>query len=186
MKQKELEFKAKREKSTSGNCSLSLQSCQDNLIQLINGEEKQEEMTFLENNTSSNSNKDIFLVETIDNEIESIRNALEKNFETNFNKNEWIKQIYEHEFQNTCETRRSEFQKAFQDHNKDELIKAFSQKNISSQSRASLKVNQSSRSRGVLLPRSKSLVNYSKYKREISPDDNIRLEGRKNNPNCFN
>lgn len=176
MKQKELEFKLKREKSTSGNSSLS--SSQDNLIQLVNGREKQE-MKFEENNTSSISNKDILLVETIDNEIKSIRNALEKNFEANLYKNKWIKKVYEDEFQNTCETRRSEFQKTFQesDHIKDELMKAFNQKNIPNQSRASLKVNQSSRSRGVLLPRSKSLVNYSKYKRVVTPDHN-RLEGK--------
>lgn len=164
MRQKEQEYKEIREKSSSGNSSLSLQSDQDDLINLVNNQDGGRKLR-KEKRESIDTNKIEPSIETINNELELIRNSLKRNLEINNNTSDWIKQMYENNFQTTCDKRQSEMNKVNQESEltREMLLKAFSKQG---QPRTNLKVRPSSQVRGVLLPRSKSLVDYSKLKRE--------------------
>jgi len=176
MRQKEKEYqekKKKSEKSSSGNSSLSVQSNgdeQDDLIRLVNDENRRH-VRFDITDESVASNRLGPLIETIDNELEVIRDSLKNSLKVNDDLNTWMRQVYEQDFENAQEMKASELEKVSKTAQltNDVFLRAINEGCNQGAPKASLRVRPSSRSKGVLLPRSKSLVDYAKYKRECSP-----------------
>ena len=113
-------------------------------------------------------------IETIDNELEMIRTNLKNNLLVNENVNEWLEQIYAEDLDEAKGIKKSEIEKISKSSdltnqlflNALDTIENPTLKNQKPQPK--LLITSSSRSKGVLLPRSKSLVNFSLTKHSSS------------------
>lgn len=162
--EEKLEIKKTIEKSSSGNSSL-LSNGHNVLIELVN------------DNNFTNHQKFVPCIETVNNELEIIRNRLKENLLVNNRFNSCLEQLYRQDLNHVEEVKKSEFKKASKSVETDNNNLVFSTES-ETQSRSNLKISERSRAKSVLLPRCKSLVNYSRSsKRDSQSTCNTRSQG---------
>lgn len=183
------EDKKKTEKSSSGNSSLKPEDIGDDddqqLIKIVNATDnnnkrprrvnfEEEKMTTINSQTrttntsfndTTNNTKIEPLIETIDNELKIIRDNLSKLSVKGDSVNSWLKRVYEVNLDSASDLKpnnnvnrpNSGLNRAKNEATDDSSTRS---------TRSSLRTRSSALSKSVLLPRSKSLVNYTKFKRD--------------------
>lgn len=198
------EDKKKTEKSSSGNSSLKPEDIGDDddqqLIKIVNATDnnnkrprrvnfEEEKMTTINSQTrttntsfndTTNNTKIEPLIETIDNELKIIRDNLSKLSVKGETVNSWLKRVYEVNLESASDSKpnnnvnrpNSGLNRAKNEAADDSSTKS---------TRSSLRTRSSALSKSVLLPRSKSLVNYAKFKQDadLSSSENTFSDGIK-------